>query len=51
MNKSKQEILDQLITEHENETCTCNFEEECFCLAGSYINGCISLEDTLEELE
>jgi len=48
---SKQEMLEKLIAEHENEECNCNFEDESFCLAGAYLNGCITLEETLLDIE
>lgn len=51
--KSKQEILDELIIEHENGKCNCDLTEggTGLCLAGAYIEGCVSLEDTLNDLD
>lgn len=47
------EILNKLIKEHESEKCCCDltYEGAGFCLAGEYLNSCISLEDTLKEIE
>ena len=47
------EILNKLIEEHEQEKCCCDLTDggTGLCLAGEYLNSCMSLEDTLKEIE
>lgn len=51
--KNKKEILKILIEEHEQEKCCCDLRDEGngLCLAGEYIQGCSTLEDTLNNIE
>ena len=44
--------LERLIEEHENNLCNCDLTDfgMGMCLAGQYINSCITLDETLEEL-
>ena len=48
----KQEILNQLIKEHEETNCCCDLTEggTGLCLVGAYLEGCVSLEDTLNDI-
>lgn len=50
---TKQEILNQLIREHEEGNCCCDLTEGGIglCLPGAYVEGCVSLEDTLRDIE
>lgn len=50
---TKQEVLNQLIKEHEDGKCCCDlsYGGTGLCLAGAYIEGCVSLEDTLNDIE
>ena len=50
---TKQEVLNQLIKEHEEGKCCCDlrYEGAGLCLAGAYIEGCVDLEDTLNDIE
>lgn len=50
---TKQEILIQLIKEHDNGNCNCDLTEGGYglCLAGAYLEGCMNLEDTLNDIE
>lgn len=50
---TKQEILNQLIKDHENCNCCCDLTESGYglCLAGAYLEGCVSLEDILRDIE
>lgn len=47
------EILKELIDDHENEVCNCDlrYEGTGHCFAGAYINGEMTLEDTLEDID
>lgn len=49
----KLKILNQLIREHEEEKCSCDLTEGGYglCLAGAFLEGCMSLEDTLRDIE
>lgn len=50
---TKQEILNKLIKEHEEGNCCCDLTEGGIglCLAGAYIEGCMNLKDTLNDIE
>lgn len=50
---SKEIILNQLIKEHEKSNCCCDLTEggTGLCLGGAYLEGCVSLEDALNDIE
>lgn len=50
--KEKEEILNELIKEHNERKCNCDlrYEGTGLCLAGEYLEGCRSLNDVLEDI-
>ena len=51
--EKKMEILEQLITEHNEEECNCDLTDGGMglCLAGEYLESCRTLEDVLEDID
>lgn len=49
----KIKMLEQLVKEHDEGECNCDLTEGGYglCLAGAYLEGCMSLEDTLNDIQ
>lgn len=49
----KEDILNQLIKEHDEGKCNCDlrYEGTGLCIASAYLEGCMSLEDTLNDID
>lgn len=48
-----QEAIDMMVAEHESDTCICDLTDSGYglCMAGQLVEGAITLEDYLREIE